>query len=297
MKLDGPVEQYLAGKNPTHCTYENISKNVKAWDDDDVKRMLTNAGYLNENGKPTKLAAQKGIIDLCEKKVLWNILEVKKAMIIQEQIEYGKRAARNAAKEKKIVETGPKWVDLLTIGTYFGAGPVQVGKWLDQIGMREKPKIKKTSSGNIDMLDVARQKQDDQAKGKFGGGKVPSQKALDSGVARVKTVTGRKNKEFDIVEWNLELCKALLVKAGHKLDTERKMMLKGKGKNSDVKVNSIDDRAKVLYGEWLKKYNDPIWRDRAYEVFNGQPKPILVKVEALMNKPGYLTRKEYLKKR
>lgn len=294
MKLEGPIEQYLEGKNPTHCSFEKIPKHVKAWDEDDVTRMLTNAGFLNENGKPTKEAAQKGVVDLCGRKVIWNLLEVKKVLLSQEQIEYGQRAARNAMKAKS-VDSGPKWVDLTTVGTFFGVGAVKIGKWLDEIGMRTKPAIKKNSSGAVDMLDVAREKQAEQAKG-FSGGKVPSAKAIDNGVARVKTVVNSKKKEIEITEWNLDLCKTLLVRAGHPLDTERKLLLKGKGKNSDVKVKTIDDRAKELYFEWLKKSKDPVWKNNAYQVFDGQPKAVLVRVEALMNRPGYLVNREYLKK-
>ena len=292
MRLDPPFQQYL--DDGSHVCFDKIHIVAKAWSRDDVERMLSASGLLS-GGKPTKLAAERGVVDLCDRKVLWNVLEVKKALIAQERVEYGQRAAKHSAEQQRSSGDTVKWVDLTTIGTYFGVGSTVVGKWLDQLGLRAKKEIPKHSDGSVDMLDVAREKQDRDANGGFSR-KVPTEKALNSGVARVKTVTNRKKQNIDITEWNLELCKVLLVKAGHELDTERKMVLKGKGRNSDVKVNSVDARAKELFVLWKQRSKDPVWKDRAHEVFNGQPKAILVRVEALMNDPGYITDRRFLRK-
>lgn len=293
MKLDQPIETYLTGDNPTHTPLSRLSLHAKAWTQEEIVDMFTIAGYLDMDGKVTKHAVQSHLVDTCGGKVLWNLLESKKAIIAQHRIREQARGAQEAARLKKLEDREPKWVDLGTVGTYFGASAVMIGRWLDMLGLRVIQKMDTNESGAVDMLDVARAKQSEQ-QGQFIS-KKPSDKAFDSGLARILTVTNHKKKEVEITQWNLELCKAVLVRSGHELDTERKMTLKGKGKNSDVKVITIDDRAKEIYGNWRKLYNDPTTRKSSWDVFNKQPKPILLKIEALMNRPGFITEKRWLK--
>lgn len=293
MKLDQPIETYLTGDNPTHTALSRMSTHAKAWTQDEIVDMFKIAGYLDPEGKVTKHAVQSRLVDSCGGKVLWNLLESKKALVAQHRIKEQARGATEAARLKKLEDSEPKWVDLGTIGTYFGASAVMVGRWLDKLGLRIIPKMETNESGSVDMLDIARAKQSEQ-QGQFVS-KKPSDKAFDSGLARTLTVTNRKKQEIDLIQWNLELCKTLLVRAGHDLDTERKMTLKGKGKNSDVKVITVDDRAKELYAKWRKLYNDPKTRKSSWDVFNKQPKPIILKVEALMNRPDFITGKRWLR--
>lgn len=287
MKLEGTVDQYLKGDKPSHCALVNLQKHIKVWPQEEMEMLLKINGYLSEEMKPTKLAAQKGIIDLCEKKVLWNILETKKALISAHQLVTSKKAQQEAARQAKAdkLAQGPSWVDLGTIGTYFGVSNIVVGKWLDQLGLRGVKTMERNSSGDFDMLDMANQAKEKQAKGFLG--KDPTQKALDMGAAQKITVTDRKQKEIEITQWNLELCKAVLVKAGHELN--HGAMLKGKGKNSNVTVITADDRARELYQKWqlLVKQGKKAEADK---IFEKQPKPILLKVEALMNRPGFLVK-------
>lgn len=287
MKLDGDPSQYLKGKTPSHSTLSDLEKHVKAWDQEEIVKLLTRVGHLSD-GKMTKQAIKTGVVDVCAGKGLWNILEVKKALISANQIVTQERASAEA---RKAQSSEPAWVDLGTIGTYFGASNVTVGKWLDRLGLREQPKLSVNESGSHDLLDVARQAQEKQASGFIG--KQPTEKALQMGVARKITVTNRKKKEIEITQWNLDLCKTVLVRAGHALDTERKYMLKGKGKNSDVKVLTADDRARELFNKWKSLHSNPSTREKSWEVFAKQPNVILTRVEALMNKPGYLTEKRY----
>jgi hypothetical protein len=291
MKLEPPITQYLTGPTPTHSSLNKISSYVKAWSQEEVEQLLKKAEYLTEEGKPTKGAAQKGIIDLCEGKVLWNLLEVKRALVGQNQVEIQAKAAAESARQARI-KSEPAWVDLATIGTYFGVGNVVIGKWLDELRLREKPSLQINESGAFDLLDVAREAQQKQANGFIG--KVPTEKALNMGVARKLTVMNRKQQEIEIVQWNLDLCKAVLVRAGHELDTEHKMALKGKGKNGDVQVITADERAKDLYNKWRALHANTRTRSDSWKTFAGQPTILLVKVEALMNRPGFLTRKLYL---
>lgn len=291
MKLDAPAKQYLTGPNPSHSALSSLSKHIKAWDQEEITDLLTRAGHL-EDGRVTKQALRRGVADVCEGKVLWNLLETKRALIAAVKIQQQEKAAEDAARAKKL-SSEPAWVDLGTIGTYFGVGNVVIGRWLDAIGLREKPRLAVNDSGAHDLLDIARQSQEKQASGFIG--KQPTEKALQMGVARKITVTNRKKKEIEITQWNLDLCKAVLVKAGHELDTERKTILKGKGRNSDVKVLTADDRARELYREWKHLHNSPSTRAKSWNVFSKQPNVILVRVEALMNRPGFLTEKRYLK--
>lgn len=291
MKLEGPIDQYLTGASPSHCALGNLHKHIKVWEQEEMVSLLQVSDYLTAELKPTKAAAQKGIIDLCEKKVLWNILEVKKALVATHQLVEAKKAQLRAAQQAKAdkLAAGPSWVDLGTVGTYFGVSNIVIGKWLDQIGMRGMPQMERNSSGDLDMLDMANQAKKKQAVGFLG--KEPTQKAFDMGLARKITVTNRKQKEIDIVQWNLDLLKAVLQKAGHELN--HGAMLKGKGKNSNVQVITADDRAKDLYLTWKKLVRNKNYRAEMIKLFDKQPKIILMKVELLMNKPNYLVGKMY----
>lgn len=283
MKLEPPLNQYLTGSNPSHSSLNDLSKHVKAWSQDEIIELLTSAGCINE-GKPTRDAATRGIIDLCERKVLWNLLETKKALIAQDRVETLKKANLEAAR-KRDNSGEPRFVDLGTIGTYFGVSNIVIGKWLDELGLRGKPQMKLNSSGAVDMLDMANQAKQKQANGFIG--KEPTEKALNAGIARKLTVTNSKKKEIEITQWNLDLCKAVFLKAGHKENHEAR--LKGTGKNSDVKVITADDRARELYLKW-KGFMNKGDKVNADKVFDKQPKVILLKVEGLMNKPGFLVK-------
>lgn len=291
MKLPGPVDQYLKGPKPSHCALGSLSQHIKVWPQEEIQNLLQLNDYLTAELKPTKLAAQKGIIDLCDKKVLWNILEVKKALVVAHQLVASKKAQIEAARQAKAekLAQGPSWVDLGTVGTYFGVSNIVVGKWLDQIGLRGMPTMERNSSGDFDMLDMANQAKQKQANGFVG--KEATQKALDMGAARKITVTNRKQKEIEITQWNLDLLKAVLQKAGHELN--HGAMLKGKGKNSNVQVITADDRAKDLYLTWKKLVRNKNYRAEMIKLFDKQPKIILMKVELLMNKPNYLVGKMY----
>lgn len=287
MKLEGPVDQYLKGDKPSHCALGNLHKHIKVWPQEEMQTLLQISDCLTQDLKPTKTAAQRGIIDLCEKKVLWNILEVKKALVAAHQLVASKKAQQEAARQAKAekLAQGPSWVDLGTVGTYFGVSNIVVGKWLDQLGLRGVPEMERNSSGDFDMLDMANQAKKKQAAGFIG--KEPTARALEMGAARKITVTNRKQQEIEITQWNLDLLKTVLQRAGHELN--HGAMLKGKGKNSDVKVITADDRAKELYLKWQQLIKQGKSAE-AERIFAKQPKPILLKVEALMNKPGFLVK-------
>lgn len=280
-QLPPPIEKYLAGTNPTHTSRQKLQKYLNI-EQKDIERVLKAEKAITPEGKVTKLAQQTGLVDTCEGRALWNIEKTKRLVKLK------------IGEPKKAQRTEPAWVDLGTIGTYFGVGNVALGKWLDQLGLRGIPTIEKNESGDYDMLDMANQAKQKQANGFIG--KEPTEKALNMGAARKLTVTNRKQQEIEIVQWNLDLVKEVLVRAGHPLDTERKMSLKGKGKNSNVQVNGMDKRAKEIYTEWAKLYANPNERWKIKKLFSGQPRLLLEKVENdFMKMPGYITDGKYLK--
>lgn len=284
MNLTPPISQYISGSTSTHTSLKGLADRLGT-ELGELTKHMQQQGYLSAQGKATTRAADVGLLDTCEGKLLWRVSKARELLSPTKKTTSQKPPTAP-------VRTEPAWVDLDTIGTYFGVGKLQVGKWLDQLGMRALPKLETNPDGSHDMLAVARQEQQRQSAGFIG--KEPTEKALELGVAQVITVTGKKDKTFDIVKWNLDLCKALLVKAGHPLDTEHKGTLKGKGKNSNVAVNGMDQRAHELYVKWARLYSDPKTRWQCGKLFRGQPKPLLERVEALMKMPGYLTEGRYL---
>lgn len=292
MKLSGPLMSHVSGDNPTHASLKGLPGRLRVTDSA-LHATLQRGGYLTATGKPTTRAMEDGLLDTCENKLLWRVSQVRSALS-PKKITTTRPQRPVAPQESRPNPNEPKWVDLETIGSYFGASKVQVGKWLDQLGMRALPEVEKKEDGSSDMLDVARHEQQRQQAGFIAKG--PTEKALQTGVAKILTVTGRKNKVYDIPKWNLELVKELLVQAGHPLDTERKGMLKGKGKNKDVVVKSggMDKRAQELYVQWARLYADKKTRWQCAKLFRGQPKAMLLLVEEKMNMPGYLVDGRYL---
>lgn len=302
MELAPPLEAYIKGQSPSHSPKSRLGLHIKAWSQEQVEALLEEAGYLQE-GRPTKRALQDGLLDTCEGKALWNLKQVKAALVAHTKP--APRAPRPEGEAKKPLympppgtkkpqqRTEPAWVDLGVIGTYFGVSSIIIGRWLTQLGYRAEPKLKKNESGAVDMLDVANQAKKQQASG-FRAGKEPTQQAFDRGLARTLTVTNHKKKEVEIVQWNLDLVKAVLVRAGHELDTERKMMLKGRGKNGDVQVTGIDKRAQELFLQWRTEYQKPGYREASWRIFNGQPTALLMRVEAMLGRPGFIRERRYL---
>lgn len=295
MKLEAPIEQYLTGEKPSHTSRAKLAQHITFWPQDEVERVLTKGGYLSAEGKITAKAQSEGLVDTCEGKPLWNLKKTKRVLL-----ELTRKPTKSPAKPPTPVapqrpqRTGPVWTDLENIGTYFGVGKNKIGKWLDELGLRDYKPVQINESGDVDMLDIA-----NQSKEKFRT-KIPTEKALQLGYAQVETIEYTKKGEtraFDKYAWNLEKVKAVLVKAGHELDTERKLLHKGKGKNSDISVESLDDRAKKLYDEWKKLHSNPSTRKESWKVFEKKPTPILMRVEQLMGRPRYLRDKLYLKEK
>lgn len=289
-KLEPPLAQYIYGPNATHSSRRGLPRLLGAFNEDQINELLLEGNYIDDTGRPTHVAIKNGLIDLCEGKILWRGVKVAESF---ERLAVTRQRQRELKEDKPAPPPTPEesdephWVDLETIGTWFGVSKIQVGKWLDQLGLREEPQIQVNESGDLDMLDVARASQGRNYK-------QPTEKALSMGVATMITVQ-KGDKFIEFPKWNLELTKAVFAAAGHEIDHERKGALKGKGKNGDIQVSGIEQRATELYVKWARLYNDPKTRWQCAKLFRGQPEIILKHVEAKMGMPGYLTEGRYLK--
>lgn len=262
-KLEPPIKRYLTGRRPSHSSTADLSKNFKNLDSNALLFIFNKAGYLTEEYKPTKKAVEDGLIDSCEKKVLWKLEQV------EEKIkESGMNVERQSVNQEIRANTNgePKFVGLGVIATYFNVSATTIGKWLDELDLRDEEKM-----GN--------------------------QEAMDKGLATIVEMNadtaGKKTRK--IAMWDLVLTQEILLEAGHELDFDYEKSLKGKGKNSDVSVSTVDERAKDFAKEFTSLFKDPSTRKQCPHMVKKQPKLILKKAEELMKKPGFLTNDVYLK--
>ena len=144
---------------------------------------------------------------------------------------------------------------------------LQVMRWLDELGYREE-------------------------------GGMASDHALEQGLATTfEMATGQgKNQTRKITHWNLHLVQRILVEAGHPLDFDYEKSLKGTGRNGDVKVETVDDRARAFAKEFAKLFKDKERRRvEVPKLLRKTPKVIQRKGEEILGKPGLLTKEIYKK--
>lgn len=262
-KLEPPIKRYLTGRRPSHSSTADLSKNFKNLDPNALLFIFNKAGYLTEEYKPTKKAVEDGLIDSCEKKVLWKVDAVKEKLH-----ELGMTVERQSMNQTIKDNTGgePKFVGLGVIATYFNVTANTIGKWLDDLDLRDDEKM-----GNSEAMD----------------------KGLATVVEMNADTAGKKTRK--IAMWDLVLTQEVLLEAGHELDFDYEKSLKGKGKNSDVTVTTIDDRAREFAKEFTQLFKNPETRKQCSVIVRKQPKLVLKKAEELMKKPGFLTNDVYLK--
>ena len=260
-KLPPPVKRYLTGKSPTHSTTSLLHKNFKDLPQETFIAVFESAGYMDSEGKAQKKAVTDNLIDSCEKKALWNVSEVEKKLT-----EMGLKIQR-AAMNQEIKEPDdgePRWVNLGTIGTYFNVTANTIGKWLTELNLRDNDSM-------------------------------GSQEAIDKGLVTVSEMNAGGKKTRKIAMWNLYPVKRVLLEAGHYLDFDYDKLLTGSGKNSDVKVSTLDDRAKDFAKEFVTTFKNPDTRRECIKMVKAQPQPILKKAETILKKPGFLTKETYKK--
>lgn len=258
-KLESPVKKYVTGKLPSHSNTSKLSTNFKNIPQEIIFSALKSKGYLNEKNQPTKKALEDNILDTCDKNILWNLSKIK---ILLEMA--GMTILREYVNQEIPNFSEPVWSNLGTIGTYFDVSANEVGKWLDFLDMREKD----------------------------GMG---TKKSINRGFANIVEMNAGKKKTRKITQWNLELTLQLLKDSGHYLDLDYGKTLKGKGKNSDVIVITIDDKAKEFTKEFIKIFKDVKTRSQCRLLVKNTPLPIIIKSEEIMGKPGFITKEIYLK--
>lgn len=220
IELPPPYKKYTTGKLPSHSSSKGLAGNFKGLDQQTLFTILESQDYFT-GGKPTRKAFEKGLAQICEKKILWNVENVK--TFLNRAGLTMQRQYVNQELPKK-TSTDPAWVSLSTIGQYFNVSGQVVGKWLDQIGLREKNGL-------------------------------PKKEYIEKGFGQISEVNigGKKTRTFG--QWDLHVILSLLQKRGHPFDRSYEDTLKGKGKNSDVQVSAIDERVNAFVKVFIEKYN------------------------------------------
>ena len=258
--LAPPIKRYLTGKLPSHSSTNNLANNFHSLHANALIFVFEKAGYMDQNGKPNKKAVTDGLIDSCDKKALWNLEKV------QEKLATLGLPVTRAAVNQEIKEPDdgePRWVNLGTVSTYFNVTANTIGKWLDELDFREK-------------------------------GGMANQDAIEQGLATVSEMNAGGKKTRKISMWNLYPVQRVLTEAGHPLDFDYDKILKGSGKNSDVQVTTIDDRAKEFVTTFIKTFKNIDERYKCKEMVKAQSPGVLRKAEEILKKPGFFTKDQYL---
>lgn len=264
-ELEPPLRRHTLGKLPSHATTDKVYEAFSGFTPEMTVALLTSMGYLGDSGKPTKKAANEGVLDKCSGKFIWNLSELEKKF--KKGLPNVKRTYSN---QELIIRdyTGESYVTLTDIAVRFNVTPRQVGKWLDELGLRDEKGL-------------------------------PTKEVLKSKLAIVenfKTVGNRSKQTRKSGFWEVKQTCELLMSKGHPLDFDYEKSLEGKGKNSSVEVkeNAVAERVAEFSKEFAKLYNA---KDReAIRLVNKTPKLILNEAEKLLKKPGLFSKKAYLKR-
>lgn len=265
MKLEVPVQRYITGRRPTHSSTKKLHENFYQLPKEVMAMALQSSGYLNDEEKPTKKAIVDDIADICGKSVIWNLEKIEELLTSA-----GLKPQRQSVNQE-LTPPKPgedlKFVNLGTIASYFNVSANQIGKWLDELDLREE----ETKMGN--------------------------KRAIDEGFCRFSEMrTGQGKKTRQITMWNLYLVQCALLEAGHELDFDYDKTLAAKGKNSAVEVTTIDERAREFTKEFVELFNDPQRRKETEKLVKKTPKAILVRAENILKRPGFLTSGKFREK-
>lgn len=262
--LEQPVKRWITGKLPTHSGTKNLHKNFKNIDEQKFYGILMKNGFINNLKKPTKKSLEAGLLDTCGKNAIWNLQKVEQLFV-----KAGVNISRQIVNQEISGDPNgiPEWVNLGTIASYFNVTGTTVGKWLTKLDLRDK-------KGNA------------------------NQKAIDSNLGNNDEITmkinGRKTTK-KMTRWNLYAIQELLLKNGYEMDFDYAKHLKGTGKNSDVKVTTIDDRAQLFMEKFTTTFKNTKLRKDCIRIVEKENKLVVKKAEELMGKPGFITKEEYKK--
>lgn len=258
--LEPPIIQYLEGRRPSHSGTLRLHENFEGMDATALRFVLQKAGYLDADGRVTQKAADENMVDRCERKLLWNLDKVQEVLTSMKL-----HAARKSVNQELNLASSaePKWVNQGTIATFFNVSANKVGKWLTDEGMKK--------------------------------GDTMTPEAFDSGIGVVTTMNAGGNKTRNILMWDLHRTIEFLLERGYELDRRSMEALKGKGKNSDVTLDTMDARAEAFVKEFMVMFRNPKERRECIRLVGKTSKGILMRAEKLMNKPGFFAKEEYRK--
>lgn len=262
-KLEGPSKRYTTGAFPTHSNVKTLASNFANVHEVALAFIMQKEGWLSESGKPTKRAANEGLLDAVDGEFLWKLSPLlKKLNGLGNTFE--RQAVNQDLPEPPIGE--PQWANLGTIGTYFSVSAKKIGDWLDALKLRHDG-----MASNI---------------------------AIQDGLAVVVEMGtgGGPNSSRRINHWNLHAILNILKENGHNLDFDYAKTLKGSGHNSDVKVETVDDRAKAFAKEFSALFKDKTRRrDELPRLVDKTGKPIQKKAEILLGRPDFISTGLYKK--
>lgn len=261
-ELKPPYKRHILGKSPTHLLSSKIHTAFKGCPREIFVEAMKRAGVI-EGNKPSDRALNSGIVEICEKRYLWNI---KRTLEILNKVTGLKFETQYVNQELPPKQEEPKFVGFAVIKTYFNVSPAQIGKWLSELSLRD-------SDG------------------------LPSKRALDLKIAEIAEMrTDPKNKKkikkFGL--WNLDETLRILVKAGHPLDFDYDKSLKATGKNSEVKVRTQNSAVEKFLEDFTKLYKNPKEKYRCEHLVSVYPRAILLKAEEVIRIPGFFTEKKFL---
>lgn len=259
--LEPPVKRYVLGKLPSHSSTKNLASNFVDITPEVMNTIMEHAGYMS-NGKPQKKALDDGVVDVCEKTIVWNLDEVQKVLT-----RGGLTVTRRYVNQEipQPTSSDPQFVTLTVLGTYFNVSAKKIGSWIDDCGLRDDDGL-------------------------------PTKDAQDDGLAQVAEVETRSNQGKKKVRpfgvWDLHRMLVMLTDKGHPLDMDYGSTLKGKGKNSDVSVStSLDAKVNEFTEKFVELFNK---RDReCIRLVRQTPTLIHKHAERKMNKPGFITTNTY----
>lgn len=260
--LESPARRYTTGKLPSHSDFSKLHENFSQMPAAVIDSILVSKGYLSEAKKPTKRALSDRVLDVCDKALLWNISKV------GELLESAGLKVKRTYGNQEIavpVSSEPTWVNLTTLATYFNVSASAVGKWMDELSLREDDKL-------------------------------PTKESQDRGLGQVSEMSAGKKQTRKIAMWESYQMRVMLRDAGHPLDFDYMKSLEAKGKNSAIKVETIDSRAEDFAKGFVAAFKSGSKRT-AKEYVGKTPRAVLTRAEKLLKKPaGWITSGDYLER-
>lgn len=261
MKLEGPYQKYVMGKSPSHSSTSLLSSNFSGIDQKTLLSILEAYGAVKD-GKIASKAISEGLVDTCGKKGLWNLDKVHN-LLKKNGMSGLKRVYAN---QTLTIPPSRDFSTLSVIASHFDTSATTVGKWMDELGMRDKEGL-------------------------------PLEKYIKSGMATVVEMQkpGKKKQYTKFGKWNLHATvEKLRDEGGHPLDFDYEKSLKGKGRNSDVKIDTVDSRVSDFCKEFTRLYNS---KDRqCLNLVAKTPRGILERAEIKLQRPGFFLMNKYKRK-